>query len=129
MYIKVILVSICTSFFVTNAFANDFLPVEVNPKWEKQGVKIQIVEHLIKKYFEQPYRYNFDNPLVSSKKIDEYYYAMEGVHLPSNVKDEIKNQLVSYQNGIGKQTGFENTKGLATTLPRKQIVSISTAAN
>lgn len=111
------------------AKAENTSPVKVNPNWNEQGVKVQIIEHLIEKYFEQPYRYNFDKPEISLVKLDQYYYAMEGIHLPESVKNEIKEVLVNHQSGIGKQNGFENSRGLATVLPKKQAIAVTTAAN
>ncbi len=111
------------------AKAENTSPVKINPSWDEQGVKIQIMEHLIEKYFEQPYRYNYDKPELSLVKLDQYYYAMEGRHLPQSVKEEIKNDLVKHQNGIGKQSGFENSNRLVTVLPKKQVTAVSTAAN
>lgn len=129
MYSKLSLLVLIPVLAISRLAAAGNSPVSINPKWEGQGVKVQIIEHLIEKYFEHPYRYNYDNPTISTNKIDEYYYAMEGVHLPSSVREDIKNDLIKHQSSVGKQNGFENTGGLATTLPRKQIVSVSTAAN
>lgn len=112
-----------------SAKAENTSPVSVNPSWIEKGVKVQIMEHIIEKYFEQPYRYNYDKPELSLVKLDQYYYAVEGRYLPQSVKDDIKSDLVKHQNGIGKQSGFENTGGLVTVLPKKQVTSVSTAAN
>ncbi|OQW50492.1 MAG: hypothetical protein A4S09_01480 [Proteobacteria bacterium SG_bin7] len=111
------------------AKAENTSPVRINPSWNEHGVKIHTIEHLIEKYFEQPYRYNYDKPELSLIKLDQYYYAVEGTRLPELVKNEIKKNLVDHQNGIGKQTGFENSKGLVTVLPKKQAITMSTASN
>jgi hypothetical protein len=112
-----------------SAKAIDTFPVLVNPNWESDGVKVQIIEHLLGKYFEQPYRYNYDNPDATIARIDQYYFAMEGKRLPETVKTDIKNTLINHQNGIGKQNGFENSRGLATVLPKKNSIAVTTAAN
>lgn len=97
-------------------------PVEIKSTWKSLGVNTDGLQAVAGKYFEQPYRYNFDNPEYSSKRIDEVYFTVFKTHLPEIVIAQIKQSLLDYQEKEGKQNGFVNEKNLVTVLPKKKVI-------
>lgn len=81
----------------------------------------KVLTNSIANYYLQPYRLSAKKPEVAVAEIGKLYQKKAKKPLPKATQIELAAAIKNYQSREGKQSGFENSRNLASVLPTKSV--------